>query len=58
MNLVCAALIFAGSFWNIGVWYHAKDLKIFDEEETAKQEEMVELKEKPKPVKQGELKEN
>ncbi|XP_039482175.1 solute carrier organic anion transporter family member 74D [Drosophila santomea] len=53
MNLVCASLIFLGSFWNIGVWYHAKDMKVFDEEEKtvqAKQIEEIELKEKPKEV--------
>ncbi|XP_052840962.1 solute carrier organic anion transporter family member 74D [Drosophila gunungcola] len=53
MNLVCASLIFLGSFWNIGVWYNAKDMKVFDEEETVKQkiqEEVLELKEKPKEI--------
>ncbi|XP_016953445.1 solute carrier organic anion transporter family member 74D [Drosophila biarmipes] len=53
MNLVCASLIFLGSFWNIGVWYHAKDMKVFDEEDTAPQNnqiEAIELKEKPKEV--------
>ncbi|KAH8348878.1 hypothetical protein KR084_012110 [Drosophila pseudotakahashii] len=51
MNLVCASLIFLGSFWNIGVWYHAKNMKVFDEEEKAPQNnqiEEMELKEKPK----------
>ncbi|KAH8401561.1 hypothetical protein KR009_006473, partial [Drosophila setifemur] len=46
MNLVCASLIFLGSFWNIGVWYHAKDIKLFDEEKPD-QTEMVDLKEQP-----------
>uniref|UniRef100_A0A6P4FI72 Solute carrier organic anion transporter family member n=1 Tax=Drosophila rhopaloa TaxID=1041015 RepID=A0A6P4FI72_DRORH len=53
MNLVCASLIFVGSFWNIGVWYHAKDIKVFDEEETVnqtKKDEEIELKEKPKVI--------
>ncbi|XP_037717409.1 solute carrier organic anion transporter family member 74D [Drosophila subpulchrella] len=53
MNLVSASLIFLGSFWNIGVWYHAKDMKVFDEEETAPQNnpiEAIELKEKPKEI--------
>ncbi|XP_017054223.2 LOW QUALITY PROTEIN: solute carrier organic anion transporter family member 74D [Drosophila ficusphila] len=53
MNLVSASLIFLGSFWNIGVWYHAKDMKVFDEEEKAdqtKQDEVIELKEKPKVI--------
>jgi len=53
MNLVCASLIFLGSFWNIGVWYHAKDMKVFDEDEKtvqAKQSEDIELKEKPNDV--------
>jgi len=53
MNLVSASLIFLGSFWNIGVWYHAKDMKVFDEEETEPQNnpiEAIELKEKPKEI--------
>ncbi|XP_020806566.1 solute carrier organic anion transporter family member 2A1 [Drosophila serrata] len=67
MNIVSASLIFLGSFWNIGVWYHAKDMKIFDEEETAEpgnKGELVELKEKSnsisadKQADQLELKEN
>ncbi|XP_001975178.3 solute carrier organic anion transporter family member 5A1 [Drosophila erecta] len=51
MNLVSASLVFLGSFWNIGIWYHAKDMKVFDEEEEAvqtKQVDGIELKEKPR----------
>ncbi|KAH8253215.1 hypothetical protein KR032_004141, partial [Drosophila birchii] len=33
INLASALLIFLASFWNFGIWYYAKDLKIFDEEE-------------------------
>ncbi|XP_026841496.1 solute carrier organic anion transporter family member 5A1 isoform X1 [Drosophila persimilis] len=50
MNLVSAVLILMGSFWHIAVWYYAKDIKIFDEEElkdNPRKEELTELKEKP-----------
>ncbi|XP_017835385.1 solute carrier organic anion transporter family member 74D [Drosophila busckii] len=43
MNIVAAACIFLGSFWNIAVWYYAKNLKIFDEQEhNAKELELEE----------------
>ncbi|KMY95754.1 solute carrier organic anion transporter family member 74D [Drosophila simulans] len=36
LNLSAAFFIFLGGFLNIAVWYHAKNLKIFDEEESPK----------------------
>lgn len=48
MNVACASLIFLGSFWNIGVWYYAKDMQVFDDDEKKpenKQNEAMELKE-------------
>nr|XP_016930701.1 solute carrier organic anion transporter family member 74D [Drosophila suzukii] len=36
LNLTAASFIFMGGFLNISVWYHAKNLKIFDEEESPK----------------------
>lgn len=49
MNLTAASFIFVGGFLNIAVWHHAKDLKIFDEEEPAgKEVEMVKLEAKSK----------
>ncbi|ALC41404.1 Oatp58Da, partial [Drosophila busckii] len=39
MNLISASCIFCASFWNFGVWYHAKHLKIFDEEAEQKPRE-------------------
>ncbi|XP_017054172.1 solute carrier organic anion transporter family member 74D isoform X2 [Drosophila ficusphila] len=36
LNLTAASFILVGGFLNIIVWYHAKDLKIFDEEESPK----------------------
>ncbi|SPP90186.1 solute carrier organic anion transporter family member 74D-like [Drosophila guanche] len=50
MNLVSATLILVGSFWHIAVWYYAKDIKIFDDEELtdkARKGELMELKSKP-----------
>ncbi|XP_034137530.1 solute carrier organic anion transporter family member 5A1-like [Drosophila guanche] len=52
MNLVSATLILVGSFWHIAVWYYAKDVKIFDDEEVKKnpqkeEPEITELMEKP-----------
>lgn len=35
LNLSAAFFIFLGGFLNIAVWYHAKNLKIFDEEESS-----------------------
>ncbi|XP_017132036.1 solute carrier organic anion transporter family member 74D isoform X2 [Drosophila elegans] len=46
LNLTAASFIFLGGFLNIAVWYHAKNLKIFDEEETptdSSQNEEVEM---------------
>ncbi|XP_030383373.1 solute carrier organic anion transporter family member 74D-like isoform X2 [Scaptodrosophila lebanonensis] len=48
LNLTSAGLIFVGAFWNIGVWYYAKDLQIFDEESRKEIQEEIdefELKE-------------
>ncbi|XP_017090680.2 solute carrier organic anion transporter family member 74D [Drosophila bipectinata] len=48
MNVACASLIFVGSFLNIGVWYYAKDMQVFDDDEKKpenKQNEVMELKE-------------
>ncbi|KAH8348871.1 hypothetical protein KR084_012109 [Drosophila pseudotakahashii] len=36
LNLTAASFIFLGGFLNISVWYHAKNLKIFDEEDSPK----------------------
>uniref|UniRef100_A0A6P4FCP7 Solute carrier organic anion transporter family member n=1 Tax=Drosophila rhopaloa TaxID=1041015 RepID=A0A6P4FCP7_DRORH len=36
LNFTAASFIFLGGFLNISVWYHAKDLKIFDDEESPK----------------------
>ncbi|XP_039480985.1 solute carrier organic anion transporter family member 74D isoform X1 [Drosophila santomea] len=36
LNLSAAVFIFLGGFLNIAVWYHAKDLKIFDDEQSPK----------------------
>ncbi|KAH8258139.1 hypothetical protein KR038_006469 [Drosophila bunnanda] len=50
INLVSAFLMFLASFWNIGIWYYAKDIKIFDEEETADTQSrcgVIDLKEQP-----------
>ncbi|XP_022217796.2 solute carrier organic anion transporter family member 74D-like [Drosophila obscura] len=35
LNLTAASFIFVAGFLNISVWYHAKNLKIFDEDESA-----------------------
>ncbi|XP_030386446.1 solute carrier organic anion transporter family member 74D isoform X2 [Scaptodrosophila lebanonensis] len=43
-NISSAAFIFIGGFWNIGVWYHAKHLKIFDEESNTETKEKVKKK--------------
>ncbi|KAH8258042.1 hypothetical protein KR038_005069 [Drosophila bunnanda] len=44
LNLTAAAFIFVGGLLNIAVWHHAKDLKIFDEEDqTAAEVEMDKL---------------
>ncbi|XP_020805140.1 solute carrier organic anion transporter family member 4A1 [Drosophila serrata] len=44
LNLTAASFIFVGGFLNIAVWHHAKDLKIFDEEDqTAGEVEMEKL---------------
>jgi organic anion transporter 5A len=32
MNLIAAAFVMMGTFFDAGVWYYVKDLKIFDEE--------------------------
>ncbi|KAH8269635.1 hypothetical protein KR018_010959 [Drosophila ironensis] len=37
LNLSAASFIFLGGFLNIAVWYHAKHLKIFDDEDPAKE---------------------
>ncbi|KAH8301816.1 hypothetical protein KR059_012315, partial [Drosophila kikkawai] len=53
INLVSAFLIFLASFFNFGIWYYAKDVKIFDEEETSAtrcQDEVLDLKDKPNPT--------
>ncbi|KAH8290809.1 hypothetical protein KR054_006054 [Drosophila jambulina] len=47
LNLTAASFIFVGGFLNIAVWHHAKDLKIFDEEEhTAGEVEMDKIEAK------------
>ncbi|XP_068147803.1 solute carrier organic anion transporter family member 74D-like [Drosophila tropicalis] len=47
MNLISATFIFLGCFGNIAVWYYAKDLEIFDENEGKPNEpEELELKDK------------
>lgn len=30
-NVTAAGFVFIGTLWDIGTWYYAKDLKIFDE---------------------------
>ncbi|XP_030560061.1 solute carrier organic anion transporter family member 74D-like [Drosophila novamexicana] len=58
MNFLSASCIFASSFWNIGVWYHAKNLKIFeeeDEEASHKEPEQFELSQKSCEIKTNSL---
>ncbi|XP_034650186.1 solute carrier organic anion transporter family member 74D-like [Drosophila subobscura] len=38
LNLTAAAFIFVAGFLNISVWYHAKNLKIFDEDEAVEKD--------------------
>ncbi|KAH8275691.1 hypothetical protein KR026_012669 [Drosophila bipectinata] len=45
LNLTAASFIFVAGFLNIAVWYYAKNLKIFDEDEGPK-EINIEMKEK------------
>lgn len=32
MNTIAAAFIAVGALFDVGVWYHVKDLKIYDDE--------------------------
>ncbi|KAH8320503.1 hypothetical protein KR067_004700 [Drosophila pandora] len=45
LNLTAASFIFVGGFLNIAVWYYAKNLKIFDEDENL-EDNNIEMKEK------------
>lgn len=42
MNTIAAAFIAVGALFDVGVWYHVKDLKIYDDE--VKETELQELK--------------
>lgn len=42
MNTIAAAFIAVGALFDVGVWYHVKDLKIYDDE--IKETELKELK--------------
>ena len=33
MNLTAAAFVIVGTLWDIGTWYHSKDVQIFDKDE-------------------------
>ena len=33
MNLTAAAFVIIGTLWDIGTWYHSKDVQIFDKDE-------------------------
>lgn len=41
MNTIAAAFIAVGALFDVGVWYHVKDLKIFDDD--VKETELKEL---------------
>lgn len=41
MNLIAAAFVSVGVFFDAGVWYYVKDLKIFDEEVKTKELELA-----------------
>lgn len=41
MNLIAAAFVAVGVFFDMGVWYYVKDLKIFDDDVKTKEIELV-----------------
>lgn len=45
MNTIAAAFIAVGALFDVGVWYHVKDLKIYDEEITETELKELNVKE-------------